>query len=139
VRDLDFGSGRRIIFPASSNFSVRHRTYLVILRLSSFPGGKGGKGGDGGLDGAGGGTGGGVRLSKRLVSMGKEARYRAPSSPLTHLDLDYDFLHLLYEEGFVTVGGLLEVYDYDLEDAGFKVGHIARLRRALTKFLAKCR
>ncbi|KAJ6470013.1 hypothetical protein C8R45DRAFT_1105097 [Mycena sanguinolenta] len=98
-------------------------------------GGIGGKGGDGGVDGGGGGTGDAVIPSKRLVSMGKEARYRASRFPLVDLGLDYDVLCCLDKEGFVTIGGLLEVYEDDLKDAGFKVGHICELNGALTAFL----
>jgi hypothetical protein len=44
---------------------------------------------------------------------------------LTNLELDDELFEALYKEGFVTVGGLLEVYGADMEDVGFKVGHIA--------------
>lgn len=66
-----------------------------------------------------------ILLSRRLVSVSQEARYSLSSLPLTNLELDDELFEALYKEGFVTVGGLLEVYGADMEDVGFKVGHIA--------------
>ncbi|KAJ6476987.1 hypothetical protein C8R45DRAFT_1158203 [Mycena sanguinolenta] len=114
---------------------VREESYASCF--FQLVGGTGGIGGDGTLYGGGGGTGGGVVLSKRLVSMEREARYQVSRLPLDKLDLKDRLRYWLYEHGFVTVGGLLEVYDTDLKEAGFKIGHIAGLKRALEVFLAK--
>ncbi|KAJ7456786.1 hypothetical protein B0H11DRAFT_2065473 [Mycena galericulata] len=118
---------------------IRVREEAYASYFFQLVGGRGGEGGGGSVDGGCGGTGGGIVLSKRLVSMGKEARYRVSRLPLDELDLKDRLRRRLHEQGFVTVGGLLEVYDADLKDVGFKIGEIAGLKGALEAFLRSMR
>jgi hypothetical protein len=49
-----------------------------------------------------------------------------------------DKIHKLLDDGgFETVGALFEVTDTDLKEAGFKIGHISELQRALKNFASK--
>jgi hypothetical protein len=56
-------------------------------------------------------------------------------TPFTRLDITDGLRKVLEAQGFLTVGGLCEVSEDDLESVGLQVGHIAALKRALKDFL----
>ncbi|KAF8174603.1 hypothetical protein K438DRAFT_1980068 [Mycena galopus ATCC 62051] len=106
-----------------------------VDRFRRIHGGTGGEGGAGGMIGGRGGTGQGPKFSHQLLSMdGKDL------PPLTVADFCQEYklsdkIHkLLDDQGFETVGALFKLTDTDLENNGFKIGHIAELQRALNRF-----
>ncbi|KAJ7809176.1 hypothetical protein B0H14DRAFT_2867494 [Mycena olivaceomarginata] len=102
---------------------------LAIENVGLFrriQGGIGGEGGSGNVKGGPGGTGQGPRISHPLLAIdGNE------------YTLGGNLQKLLQDQGFETVGGLLEANDTAFENAGFKFGHIAELKRALNDFVSK--
>ncbi|KAF7357917.1 hypothetical protein MVEN_00838100 [Mycena venus] len=101
--------------------------------FSEFNGGIGGGGGRDGEEGGRGATGQGTKFPRPLMSVDQTARRRVP--PFTRLDITDGLRKVLEGQGFVTVGGLCEVSEDDLESVGLQVGHIAALKRALKDFL----
>ena len=101
-------------------------------------GGTGGEGGAGDVIGGRGGTGQGPKFSHQLLSIDGTG---LPPLTMAEFCQEYklsDKIHkLLDDQGFETVGALLKITDADLENAGFKVGHIAELKRALSNFASK--
>ncbi|KAJ6587899.1 hypothetical protein B0H19DRAFT_1097361 [Mycena capillaripes] len=109
-----------------------------VNRFRRIHGGTGGEGGPSDIIGGRGGTGQGTRFSHQLLCIdGKDL----PRLSLAEFCQEYklsDKIHqLLDDQGFETVGALLEVTDTDLKDIGFKIGHIAELKRALNDFASK--
>jgi hypothetical protein len=101
-------------------------------------GGTGGEGGASDMTGGRGGTGQGPKFSHQLLSIEGNG---LPPLTMAEFCQEYqlsDKIHkLLDDHGFETVGALLKLTDTNLENAGFKVGHIAELKRALNNFASK--
>ncbi|KAJ7750751.1 hypothetical protein B0H14DRAFT_2981778, partial [Mycena olivaceomarginata] len=98
---------------------------LAIENVGLFrriQGGIGGEGGSGNVKGGPGGTGQGPRIGHPLLAIDGNGG---------------NLQKLLQDQGFETVGGLLEANDTAFENAGFKFGHIAELTRALNDFVSK--
>ncbi|KAJ7894329.1 hypothetical protein B0H14DRAFT_2683988, partial [Mycena olivaceomarginata] len=105
---------------------------LAIENVGLFrriQGGIGGEGGPGEVKG-------GPRISHPLLAIDGN---RLPPLTLAKFCQEYtlsgNLQKLLQDQGFETVGGLLEANDTDFENAGFKFGHIAELTRALNDFV----
>ncbi|KAF7377894.1 hypothetical protein MSAN_00213100 [Mycena sanguinolenta] len=101
-------------------------------------GGTGGEGGAGDMIGGRGGTGQGPRFSRQLLVANGNV---LPPLTMAEFCEEYkisDRIHkLLEDQGFGTVGALSELTDTELENTGFKVGHIAELKRALNNLASK--
>ncbi|KAJ7608424.1 hypothetical protein FB45DRAFT_1067511 [Roridomyces roridus] len=114
-------------------------TRLAIQDIHEFKrifGGTGGEGGFGPNKGGIGGMGQATQLGSRLLP----ASYRGlPSLPIVEFglayDLDEDILERLREQGFKMSGALYGLKDDDLMRVGFKVGHVAEMKRALREFV----
>ncbi|KAJ7364554.1 hypothetical protein DFH08DRAFT_839528 [Mycena albidolilacea] len=104
-------------------------------RFRRIHGGTGGEGGPGDVVGGRGGTGQGPRFSHQLITIDGKG---LPPLSVAEFCQEYklsDKIHkLLDDQGFETVGAFPKLTDTDLKDAGFKIGHIAELRRALDNF-----
>ncbi|KAF8190232.1 hypothetical protein K438DRAFT_1831626 [Mycena galopus ATCC 62051] len=87
--------------------------------------------------GGAGGIGGGLKFSMPLVSLDDARKASFPEMPTTEFCETYqlgdDIQKLLDAQGFDTADVLLYANEYDLTNAGFKVGHIAELKWALKK------
>ncbi|KAJ7776512.1 hypothetical protein DFH07DRAFT_766708 [Mycena maculata] len=109
-----------------------------VDRFHRIRGGTGGEGGGGDVIGGRGGTGQGPKFGHQLLSIDGNG---LPLLTMAEFCREYklsDKIHKLLDgQGFETVGALLKLTDTDLENAGFKVGHIAELKRALDNFAAK--
>jgi hypothetical protein len=105
---------------------------LIVL------GGTGGEGGAGDVVGGRGGIGKGPKFSHQMLSIDGTG---LPPLTMAEFCQEYklsDRIHkLLDDHGFETVGSLLKITDTDLANAGFKIGHIAELKRALNSFASK--
>ncbi|KAJ6476324.1 hypothetical protein C8R45DRAFT_1009619 [Mycena sanguinolenta] len=121
------------------------RISIDLVRLFyAINGGCGGTGGPGGEEGGMGGVGQGPTILVGLLS--EEGRKLSRSDRLPILSLD-DFCQkyhlsgkirsLLDEYGFETPGAIFEASHTDLGVAGWKLGQIAELRRALQVFVYK--
>ncbi|KAJ7785430.1 hypothetical protein B0H14DRAFT_2958674 [Mycena olivaceomarginata] len=106
-----------------------------VDRFRRVHGGTGGEDGPGDVVGGRGGTGRGPRFSHQLIRIDGKG---LPPLSVAEFCQEYkltDKIHkLLDDQGFETVGALPKITGTDLKDAGFKIGHIAELRRALDDF-----
>ncbi|KAJ7608410.1 hypothetical protein FB45DRAFT_1067497 [Roridomyces roridus] len=114
-------------------------TRLPIEDINGFKrifGGIGGEGGfgpnKGGIDGEGQAT----QFGSRLLPASCKG---LPSLPMVEFclayDLDEDVLKRLREQGFKMSGALYGLKDEDLMKVGFKLGHVAEVKRALREFV----
>ncbi|KAJ6587890.1 hypothetical protein B0H19DRAFT_1057191 [Mycena capillaripes] len=109
-----------------------------VDRFRGIHGGTGCQGGSGDTIGTRGGTGQGPRLSRELVSIdGKGLPPLLVAEFCQEYKLSGEIHNLLDEHGFETAGALFKLSDTDLKNAGFKIGHIAELRRALDDLASK--
>ncbi|KAJ7359334.1 hypothetical protein DFH08DRAFT_845811 [Mycena albidolilacea] len=104
-------------------------------------GGVGGSGGDSPNQGGQGGSGEAPNLTTLLCSVGNATRNRVPDTKLNsgNLKITPALLRLLQDHGFRTVGGLFETYQTDLDLAGFKAGHVSKLKAILVKVEAQAK
>ncbi|KAF7343627.1 hypothetical protein MSAN_01983300 [Mycena sanguinolenta] len=107
-----------------------------VLTGYEFHGGTGGEGGKGYDTGGDGGTGEAPTLSTLIVPLDDEIRLRVPYRKLKVLGFSSRLCQLLEEQGFETVGGLLEAFDIDFRKPHFKLGHIFTVKAALKDFIA---
>ncbi|KAJ7254486.1 hypothetical protein C8J57DRAFT_1347039 [Mycena rebaudengoi] len=106
-----------------------------VDRFRRIHGGTGGEGGPGDMIGGRGGTGQGPKFSHQLLSVDvKGLPLLAMSEFCREYKLSDNIHKLLDDQGFETVGALFRLTDTDLKDAGFKIGHVAEVRRALNHF-----
>ncbi|KAJ6540424.1 hypothetical protein B0H19DRAFT_1313086 [Mycena capillaripes] len=109
-----------------------------VDRFRRIHGGTGGEGGASDNIGGRGGAGQGPRFSHQLLSIdGKGLPPLSVAEFCQEYQLSDKIHQLLDNQGFETVGALFKLTDTDLKDAGFKIGHIAELRRALDDFASK--
>jgi hypothetical protein len=108
---------------------------ILPAPLSFGTGGIGGAGGSGGVIGGRGGTGQASTFPEFLAYAGEKARSADPT-PLNAFDISKRLRDVLYELGFVTVGGLFEVPKHDLSQH-LEVGDIATLKDNLEDFLCE--
>ncbi|KAJ6540304.1 hypothetical protein B0H19DRAFT_1268906 [Mycena capillaripes] len=109
-----------------------------VDRFRRIHGGTGGEGGPSDMIGGRGGIGQGPRLSHQLLSIdGKGLPPLSVAEFCKEYNLSDKIHKLLDDQGFETVGALLKLTDTGLKDAGFKIGHIAELRRAVNNFASK--
>jgi hypothetical protein len=104
-------------------------------------GGVGGSGGDSLIQGGQGGSGEAPNFATLLCSVGNATRNRVPDTKLNsqNLKITPALLRLLQDHGFRTVGGLFETYQTDLDLAGFKAGHVSKLKAILVKVEAQAK
>ncbi|KAJ6587880.1 hypothetical protein B0H19DRAFT_1225921 [Mycena capillaripes] len=109
-----------------------------VDRFREIHGDTGVQGGPGDVIGGSGGTGQGPTFSHQLLSIdGKNLPPLSVAEFCQEYNLSDKIHKLLDEQGFETVGAFFKLTDTDLKDAGFKIGHIAELRRALDDFASK--
>ncbi|KAJ6587883.1 hypothetical protein B0H19DRAFT_195578 [Mycena capillaripes] len=109
-----------------------------VDRFRQIHGGTGGEGRRGDVIGGRGGTGQGPKFSHQLLSIdGKGLPPLSVAEFCQEYQLSDKIHQLLDGQRFETVGPLFQLTDTDLKDAGFKVGHIAELERALNDFASK--
>ncbi|KAJ6537353.1 hypothetical protein DFH09DRAFT_1178029, partial [Mycena vulgaris] len=115
-------------------------TVEEVYRFCHIYGGTGGNGGDGNNRGGIGGIGQGQKFGTKLVSV-RGTVLDVPTLTVTDFCEEYclsdRIRNLLDDQGFETVGSLLEVSDVSLLQDGFKKGQIAEMKRALRQFLFK--
>ncbi|KAF8169190.1 hypothetical protein K438DRAFT_1983501 [Mycena galopus ATCC 62051] len=123
-----------------SSWTINRVSKTSMHKLTFFKGGKGGDGGECnhtvqhyGIGGDGG-VGQGPVFERALDY--KLAPLADPPMAMelfctTH-SLKEDIKDLLVDQGFATAGDLYEITGTELEDAGFKPGHIAGLKKALS-------
>ncbi|KAJ7456822.1 hypothetical protein B0H11DRAFT_1925635 [Mycena galericulata] len=107
-----------------------------ISLFSRIFGGIGGLGGFGDLFGGQGGRGQGSTFHELLVCVDENARSAKPT-PLAKFHIGDSLRQRLYDQGFVTVGGLFEVTGNDLREVGFEIGDISTLKVQLKAFLRR--
>ncbi|KAJ6587881.1 hypothetical protein B0H19DRAFT_1300195 [Mycena capillaripes] len=109
-----------------------------VDRFRRIHGGTGGQGGSGNVVGGRGGTGEGPKFNYRLLSIDGKGLPPLSVAEFCHEYKLSDKIHKLLDgQRFETVGALFKLTDTDLKGAGFKIGHIAELRRALNDFASK--
>ncbi|KAJ7721248.1 hypothetical protein DFH07DRAFT_946909 [Mycena maculata] len=106
---------------------------LLKTNLPRLFGGTGGAGGRSVIEGGLGGMGQGPKFPTPFISF-NEAAWGVEPTLLAVLDVSDCVLKLLGDQGFVTVGGLCEVTEDDLEKIGLQVGQISGLKRAVRDF-----
>ncbi|KAJ7614936.1 hypothetical protein FB45DRAFT_873803 [Roridomyces roridus] len=117
-------------------------TRLPIEDVNEFKrvlGGTGGEGGFGPNKGGFGGMGQATQFGGRLLPAFASGGKGLPNLPLVEFchtyDLDEDILERLREQGFKMSAALYGLKDDDLMGVGFKVGHVAEVKRALREFV----
>ncbi|KAK7056036.1 hypothetical protein R3P38DRAFT_1374956 [Favolaschia claudopus] len=116
--------------------------HIIVFSVALFrqiDGGTGSVGGDSTSYGVRGGDGSAPELANLILSISEETRRKIPRTPLEDLDLAAPLLKLLKDNGFRTVGGLLELmHTADLVSApGFKPGFSRVLEGELDRFCSK--
>ncbi|KAF7299225.1 hypothetical protein MIND_00871200 [Mycena indigotica] len=109
-----------------------------IHEFSDIRGGHGGTGGEGINRGGDGGLGEAPKLNHRILKL--PATVHIPSLSTQEFCKKYRLNQAiekrLEDEGYDSVGGLLELSEHDLLDMGCKRGQIAEIKRALREYLA---
>ncbi|KAK6987536.1 hypothetical protein R3P38DRAFT_2805736 [Favolaschia claudopus] len=115
------------------------RIPMLHVHLFKVNGGTGGEGGNSVREGGGGGEGGAPEIPDLILSISEETRRKIPWTPLEKLDFDDANLRkMLKDNGFRTVGGLLELQQTDLMSVpGFKRGYPRVLQAELDRFCSK--
>jgi len=130
------GWGTRVGGPGGVGEAAQMAIEDVAV-FRAITGGFGGAGGGSANEGGPGGTGEGSKFSSPLLSVDEETRRRLPYTKLEDFNIKPELRRLLEDQGFQTVGGLLEAYDTDLQPPHFKPGHVSVLTAALRKFAAQ--
>ncbi|KAK7056069.1 hypothetical protein R3P38DRAFT_1375826 [Favolaschia claudopus] len=126
------GAGRGPIIPT-----------LLVGLFTQIKGGIGGEGGDGERVGGEGGDGDGPEVGTLVLSITEETRHKIPTKTLIDDSKNFELnnaplLKLLKQQGYRTVGGLLECQRRNISvELGFKRGHPNVLKAALVQFCSK--
>ncbi|KAJ7450019.1 hypothetical protein B0H11DRAFT_2078088 [Mycena galericulata] len=128
----DGGAGKAPVIPIED-----------VGKFRKIEGGYGGPGGNSVNVGGRGGTGHAPEFPELLAPIDKETRLRVKNVKLSDseklrqskFEISPELNQLLRDDGFLTVGGLLETYDTDLDREPFKPEHKSTLTQALTEFL----
>ncbi|KAK7056083.1 hypothetical protein R3P38DRAFT_3566584 [Favolaschia claudopus] len=115
-----------------------HIPMLYVSLFRKIRGGTGGVGGDALEYGGRGGDGAAPSLANRILAISEDTRRKIPRTPLEDLDLAAPLLKLLKDNGFRTVGGLLELNAEDLVGVtGWKRGYPRVLEAELDRFCSR--
>ncbi|KAK6987496.1 hypothetical protein R3P38DRAFT_3450139 [Favolaschia claudopus] len=115
-----------------------HIPMLYVSLFRKIRGGTGGIGGDATEYGGRGGDGAAPSLANRILAISEDTRRKIPRTPLEDVDLAAPLLKLLKDNGFRTVGGLLELNTEDLVGvAGWKRGYPRVLEAELDRFRSR--